>query len=527
MNVQATATSNQQVAPRENLKLPEQQSDPGAFDAAVNALLSVLNSSREQTFQQTFDVAGGRNAKESAPVSSKGYDPAEELNRRVMRMINDASARESILRDSDVGSVKGGAEDLGKGVLDPEGELGNKMGQVIAETVMAEEPVGLTPPVNNSDTAPKVVVQTEEPVAPVQPQPQPHHNVHQRLELLLGQMLMKNAPAEVAPEVQVQAVVVDEEAEAVNLKADNQADNARLVVDLEQAAKGKQEANPNPEPVKVVNAGNAPNPEKATVVNNTAENQGKPAPDVAAKIVINESQPQQQQQTQTQQQPQPQAQQEQVADPTRGQRESLLFQYKQAEMAPNDAGKGNQAPADKVEPASVLTTGNANPSGAQQTTMVNEPVTLEGLRDRMVQEVRFLYQSVGNSKQQAQVQLKLHPANLGELTVRLFFQKGGEITAHFYAASNNVKEVLESSMQQLRTALQGHDLKLNDTQVFLGDYNRQQQEHSELNSEGRGNHVASRYNSNRHNGEETEATDGGRPMREVDESDEYQVNYYV
>ena len=534
MNVQATTTGSQQVAPRESLKLPEQQGDAGAFDAAVNALLSVINTSREQTYQQTFDVAGGRAAKDSAPVPDKGYSQAEELSRRVMRMINETTSGESVQRDSGVGSASGEAEeaeilgsDQGKVAVEPDGEMNNKMGQVIAETVMAEAPVGLTPPVNTGDTEPIVVVQSEEPVAQAQPQ----QNVHQRLDQLLGHMLMRNTQAEAAPEAQVQAVVVDEEAEVVNLKVDNQADNARLAVDLEQAAKGKQEVNPDPEPVKVVNAGNAPEMEKTITVNNNGDNQGKVAPEVVAKVVINETRPQQQPQPQTEQQPQqqPQQQQEQVPDATRGHRESLLFQNRQTEMTFTDAGKANQAPADKVDPASVLTTGNANPTGTQQTTMVNEPVTLEGLRDRMVQEIRFLYQSMGNSKQQAQVQLKLHPANLGELTVRLFFQKGGEVTAHFYAATNNVKEVLESSMQQLRTALHAHDLKLNDTQVFLSDYNRQQHENPEFNTEGRNggnNHVASRYNANRHSGEETEAPEA-RPMREVDESSEYQVNYYV
>ena len=531
MNVQATATGNQQVAPRESIKLSEQQGDAGSFDAAVASLLAVLNTGREQTFQQTFDVAAGRNAnaKDSVPVADKASSQAEELSRRVMKMATEAAARESGVSEAGNGEDEE-PEDTdivrGRGGSHHNVGMNNQMGQIMAEAIIAEEPVGLTPPVAAEDTAPKVVIQTEEPLVKAQPQTNPHQNVNNRMDLLLGHLLVKNAEPE-APPVQVQAVVAeDEAAEAVNVKADNTNQNPRIVVDLEQQASVKQETNPTSEPVKAVNAGNAPNLEKAAAAANTGENQGKVAPEVVAKVVINETQPQQQ--PQTGQQQQQQTQEEQVPDATRGQRENQLFQFRQVDPMAAEAGKTNPTVAEKVDPANVFITGNANQTGGQQAAAADEPVTLEGLRDRMVQEVRFLYQSMGNGKQQAQVQLKLHPANLGELTVRLFFQKGGEVTAHFYAATNNVKEVLESSMQQLRTALHAHDLKLNDTQVFLNDYNQKQHENPNFNTEGRngGGNVASRYNANRPDGDEPEAA-AARPMREVDESDEYQVNYYV
>lgn len=541
MQVQATSAGNQQVAPKEFSKLPEQQGDAGAFDAAVNALLSVINNNRQQTFQQTFDTVGNRNmnGRDNAPVADKTFvqvGHAEELSRKVMRMAADAAMRESAFRDTGGGiaasddddemeNIKSvSANNNGNSIGGANDETDNRPGLVAAEVVVAEEPAGLAAVVAANEDSPKAVPPAEEQPRLVQirqeqpRQEQPHdqqnHQVSRRLDILMGHLLMKNDKAEIAAEIPAQAIMADNEMAEV-VKADDAMNKVRLVIEPEQTAKNQQTDNLAPEPAKTANAGNVLNQEKVATVHNAENSQGKPAPESAVKVVIAETHDQQQQQPQ----------QEQQADTRRGNRETLIFQYKQAEPVTVDTGKSSPVMAEKVDPASVLNTANAVQAGAQQAAAAaNEPVTLDGLRDRMVQEVRYLFQSLGNSKQQAQVHLKLHPANLGELTVRLFFQKGGEITAHFYAASNNVKEVLESSMQQLKSALQQQDLKLNDTQVFLGEYNRDQQENPGFNAEGRGHKITERYSANS-DGEEAEAVESS-PMREAEDS-EYQVNYYV
>jgi hypothetical protein len=86
------------------------------------------------------------------------------------------------------------------------------------------------------------------------------------------------------------------------------------------------------------------------------------------------------------------------------------------------------------------------------------------LNDQLAQEIKMaLATSKGES--QTQVQLKLEPEHLGQLTIRLYFNSD-EVKAHFYTANYLVKEVLESSMQQLRDSLSQQNLKLNEALVF-------------------------------------------------------------
>ncbi len=65
------------------------------------------------------------------------------------------------------------------------------------------------------------------------------------------------------------------------------------------------------------------------------------------------------------------------------------------------------------------------------------------------------------------LRFRLEPEHLGEVVVRLIYRHG-EVSAHFLAGSVQAKEVLESSLPQLREALAGQNLHLQNTSVSVG-----------------------------------------------------------
>jgi len=119
---------------------------------------------------------------------------------------------------------------------------------------------------------------------------------------------------------------------------------------------------------------------------------------------------------------------------------------------------------------------SAESSGGEKGTALPE------LKDRLVQEVRsFINHKAGP---QTQVQLKLEPEKLGHLTIKLYFQQG-EINAHFYTGNEQVKEVLEGSLHQLKSSLNQLDLNLNEALVFVSGGNRENNSGRHLNEKNR------------------------------------------
>ncbi|MCG9967977.1 flagellar hook-length control protein FliK [Pelotomaculum terephthalicicum JT] len=163
----------------------------------------------------------------------------------------------------------------------------------------------------------------------------------------------------------------------------------------------------------------------------------------------------------------------------------LAYQGGNENKLPNDKPKGaqtadesknviinNAVASEKVEAGNGLGTNNTADARAQFSAQVSttdsaKGVALSDLRDRVLQEIRHIYNTSGGDRQ-TQVQLKLEPEQLGQLTIKLYFHKG-ELNAHFYTANNSVKEVLEGSLQQLRVSLDQQDLKLNEAFVFVGN----------------------------------------------------------
>jgi len=107
---------------------------------------------------------------------------------------------------------------------------------------------------------------------------------------------------------------------------------------------------------------------------------------------------------------------------------------------------------------------------------------LPELKDRLVQEVRsFINHKAGP---QTQVQLKLEPEKLGHLTIKLYFQQG-ELNVHFYTGNEQIKEVLEGSLHQLKSSLNQLDLNLNEAFVFVSGGNRENNSGRHLNEKNR------------------------------------------
>ncbi|MTI80189.1 MAG: hypothetical protein FH758_04770 [Firmicutes bacterium] len=103
-----------------------------------------------------------------------------------------------------------------------------------------------------------------------------------------------------------------------------------------------------------------------------------------------------------------------------------------------------------------------------------------------------------NVKQQPNnttMRLKLHPEQLGEVTIRLTFNRG-ELSAQFYASTVHGKEALEAALPQMRDALFQQQVKLSEANVFLGQGSNQWsgQQQQQNRSQGRGWRQGNYYN---------------------------------
>ena len=79
-----------------------------------------------------------------------------------------------------------------------------------------------------------------------------------------------------------------------------------------------------------------------------------------------------------------------------------------------------------------------------------------------------LQQAAGKSLAgETRLRFRLEPEHLGELVIRLVY-RSGEVSAYFQASSAQAKEVLEHSLPQLREALAGQNLHLQNASVSVG-----------------------------------------------------------
>lgn len=74
--------------------------------------------------------------------------------------------------------------------------------------------------------------------------------------------------------------------------------------------------------------------------------------------------------------------------------------------------------------------------------------------------------AVRQQPNQTTMRLRLKPASLGEVTVRLTYNRG-ELNAQFFATTGHGKEALEAALPQLRDTLLQQQVKLTESSVFL------------------------------------------------------------
>jgi flagellar hook-length control protein FliK len=111
--------------------------------------------------------------------------------------------------------------------------------------------------------------------------------------------------------------------------------------------------------------------------------------------------------------------------------------------------------------------------------------------DAIVQQVanRFNMQ-VRN--QETQINIRLQPAELGELKIDLTYREGA-IRANVFAQSQRVQEILEKNMPKLRELLQGQGIQVEDIQIsaksdIAGDFDLLQEQPGKRNSYEQSHH---------------------------------------
>lgn len=114
--------------------------------------------------------------------------------------------------------------------------------------------------------------------------------------------------------------------------------------------------------------------------------------------------------------------------------------------------------------SAVLPPGAAGEVSAQTNVVDDVPL------DEVTRVVAMQVQRLTEGRQQkVNLQLKLRPSHLGDLTVRLSLEKGGELKAHFYTDNSMVRDIIEAALNQLKDVLAAQRLLLREAAVFLGD----------------------------------------------------------
>lgn len=108
-------------------------------------------------------------------------------------------------------------------------------------------------------------------------------------------------------------------------------------------------------------------------------------------------------------------------------------------------------------------------SGADPVPVKHMPQLTAGAALKMID-----WSKKNNSPAMNVIRLKLEPRHLGEMTVRLAYNKG-ELTAHFYTSSVMARDAVEGTLPQLREVLSQQNIQLGDAAAFVGRDNTHQQ----------------------------------------------------
>jgi flagellar hook-length control protein FliK len=126
-----------------------------------------------------------------------------------------------------------------------------------------------------------------------------------------------------------------------------------------------------------------------------------------------------------------------------------------------ESGQQSQQPlAGAMPPALAGTSANAAPGAAPVQASVTAPLTSPAWPQQLGQQLAQFTQRGGEQ----QIQMKIHPAELGPLSISLKVSEHGT-QAHFLSANAQVRQVVEQAIPQLRDALAEQGISLGDTSV--------------------------------------------------------------
>lgn len=130
----------------------------------------------------------------------------------------------------------------------------------------------------------------------------------------------------------------------------------------------------------------------------------------------------------------------------------------------------NQPVVQQVSVQNTESTGSAAFTVQNNTLNVEAKLDSATLPEQLASRFGELLKEMAVRQQpnQTTMHLKLKPAHLGEVTVRLTYNRG-ELNAQFYATTGHGKEALEAALPQLRDALLQQQVKLNESSVFLAN----------------------------------------------------------
>lgn len=141
------------------------------------------------------------------------------------------------------------------------------------------------------------------------------------------------------------------------------------------------------------------------------------------------------------------------------------------------AGEGNTAAAKTNKPVNQDMAGitQGQPAAEANSEAITDQV--EAPRTQTVSRAEIIDQIVKKAEiihtgAQSEMRMQLEPENLGKLTLRIAVERG-LITAKFTAESYEVKQVIESSFNELRDMLQEKGLEVQNFSVSVGQDNKE------------------------------------------------------
>ncbi len=152
----------------------------------------------------------------------------------------------------------------------------------------------------------------------------------------------------------------------------------------------------------------------------------------------------------------------------------VYFNEKQSSGTTSHASfiKGSEMPVtdrrQQINGIQVVLNVNESTSGA--TRLVADEMLSRHVNNTLLSQVAEVirHNARKDARGQTQVTLQLHPQNLGKVIIKLTY-RDGNISTHFYAATEPVKRIIESFLPQLRENLASFELNLQNASVSVGE----------------------------------------------------------